>query len=796
MKDQLSKDKTYKIPAVLVVCAVLAAITIIAYEPVRHNGFVGYDDGRYITENPQVKQGLTLETLKWAFTKPHYFMWHPLTTLSYLVEYEFFGANAVASHLINLLFHIINALMLFWILKKMTGTFWPSAFAAALFAVHPLQVESVAWAAERKNVLSGLFWLLTIAAYIRYADFGELSRGEKPKAGRYMVLLLVYGLCILTKPTVVVVPFVLLLLDFWPLRRITRNTIRRLIIEKIPLFFLAALLCVVTVFAQKSGGVIKTMPHFAFQYRLENAIVSYISYLFKMAYPVNLAVFYPHPGPRIALWQPLLALIALAVITGLVFYFGRRRRYLITGWLWYVGTLVPVIGLIQVGGQAMADRYMYLPMVGLLIIIAEAMSEIIRKWRYSRYVLFVISAAILVVLMIAARNQVRYWKDDFTLFGHAIDVTKNNENMHYNIGHAYQQKGQFEKAIEHYKETLRIEPGDLQAMNNLGVLLLSQKKTDEALKIFEKAVQLNSHYIDSINNLGLALREKGRVKEAMEKWQQVIDLEPMQPEAHYNIGVTMLRNGRYNQAIEHLNKSLEKKKEWDVYNYLSTSYMALGQFKNAMGSYNEAIKLKPGDMNIESNIAMTLTKLGKAEQAEQIWQRILARDPENFKAHYGLGRLLADKKQLDKAMEHFNKVLQAKPDWFEIHLMIADVYYKQKELTLAVQHLREAVRLKNDYSEAMNLLAWIEATAKDIGIRNPDEAVRFASSACELTANKNPVILDTLAVAYASAGRFNDAIKTAQTAVKLADEHKLTKLANEISEHLKLFKAKQAYYEK
>lgn len=784
MKNQSAGDKTYKKPVALVVCAVLAVITIIAYEPLRHNGFVGYDDGEYVLDCSQVRQGLTLETLKWAFTEPHFHNWHPITTLSYLVEYELFGINAFGYHLTSLLLHIINALLMLMILKKMTGAFWPSVFAAAVFAVHPLQVESVAWVAEQKNVLSGLFWLLTIAAYIRYA--------EKPAAGRYIVLLLVYGLCLMTKAIVVVVPFVLLLLDFWPLRRITRNTMGRIIIEKIPLLIPAVLLIVVTTLAQKSGGAIQTMPYFAFQYRLANAIVSYARYPVMMVYPVNLAVFYPHPGPKIALWQPLLAILALAVITGLVFYFGRRRRYLITGWLWYVGTLVPVIGLVQLGGQAMADRYMYLPMMGLLIIAAGAMLEAVRKWRHSRYVLFVISGAIFIVLIIITRSQVRYWKDDFTLFGHAINVTKNNENMHYNIGHAFQQKGQFEKAIEHYREALRIEPGDLQAMNNLGVLLLSQKKTDEALKIFEKAVQMNGRYIDAINNLGLALREKGKTDEAMRKWRQVLDLEPMQPEAHYNIGVTMLQNGRYSLAVQHFNKALEKKRNWvEVYNYLGAAYSALGQFKAAMDSYNEAIKLKGGDINIESNLAMTLSKLGKAEQAEQIWQRILAAEPENYKAHYGLGRLLADKKQFDKAMEHFNKVLQAKPDWFEIHLRIAGVYYARKELTLAVRHLREAVRLKNDCLEAMNLLAWIEATAKDIGIRNPDEAVRFASSACELTANKNPGILDTLAVAYASAGRFDDAIKTAETAVKLAGEHKLTKLANEISEHLKLFKAKK-----
>lgn len=790
MESQSARGKTYKRLIALVVCTALIAVTIIAYEPVRHNGFVTLDDNEYVVENTHIKQGLTLETLKWAFTGTHFYMWHPLTTLSYLVEYEFFGINALGDHLTNLVLHIINALLLFWILKKMTGAFWPSAFAAAVFAVHPLQVESVAWACERKSVLSGLFWLLTIAAYIRYAG--------KPKAARYIILLLVYGLCILTKPTVVVVPFVLLLLDFWPLRRINRSTAGGAIIEKIPLFFLAAFLSVVTILAQKSGGAIRTTPYFAFEFRLANAIVSYSRYLIKLVYPVNLAVFYPHPGTKIALWQPLLALAVLAAVTGTVFYFGRRYRYLITGWLWYVGTLVPVIGLVQSGDQAMADRYMYLPVVGPLIMIAWTMSETVRKRRYRRSVLFVISGVVLFVLIIITRNQVRCWQNDFTLFGHAIDVTKNNDSMHYSIAYAFQQTGQFEKAIEHYEDAVRIEPRDYRSMNNLAVLLLMQGKTDEALKFLEKAVQLNNHFTDAINNLGLALREKGRTDEAMEKWQQVLALEPGQPNAHYNIAVTMLHNGKYSQAIEHFNKTLEKKKDSaEVYNYLGTAYTALGQFKAAIDSYNEALKLSPDDINnVEANIAVALTKWGKAEQAAQIWRGILSRDPENYVAHYGLGRFLAEKKEFDGAIEHFSKVLQAKPDWYEIYFRIAGVYYERNESASAVRYLHEAVRLESNSAEVLNFLAWIEATARDTGIRNPAEAVRFASSACELTGYKDPSILDTLAVAYAAAGRFKDAAKTAEQALKLAGELGLTKMENDISEHLKLFRAGQACYEK
>lgn len=704
--------------------AVLVISIIVAYWPLRHNGYVSYDDGKYIYDNSHVKQGLSFETLKWAFTRPHFFMWHPLTTVSHLIEYEFFGANPLVSHLTNLLFHIINALLVWRILKEISGAFWASAFAAAVFALHPLQVESVAWAAERKNVISGLFWLLTIIAYLKYA--------KKPKAGSYIVLLLVYGLCILTKPTVVVVPFVLLLLDFWPLKRIARGTAGKLIIEKIPLFFLAGFLCVITILFQNSGDVIKTSQRFAFPYRLENAIISYLGYLFKMVYPINLAVFYPHTGRKIPLQQPLAALAVLAAITFIVFYFGRRRRYPVTGWLWYLGTLVPVIGLVQVGNQGMADRYMYMPMIGLLIIVAGAVPEVVQKWRRSRGGFVLAGGAILLILMILTRNQVRYWQNDFTLYGHAIGVTKNNEDMLYNLGAAYQKAGQSQQAMRCYESALRLEPGDLQALNNMGVLLVGRGRTDEAIRYFERAVELDANYVKALNNLGIALREKGRVDDALQKWQRALAIEPNQPDAHFHIGVTMFRSGKYDQAIEHFNKALEGQKDrLEAYNYIGSAYAAEGRFADALNSYNCVLKLRPDDANVQA----------------------------------------------------------------DTHLSIANLYNKQNDSASAVGHLREAIKQKGDNAEALNLLAWILATAKDSGIRKPDEAVNLAAAACKLSGYKNPGMLDTLAVAYAAAGKFDDAVKTEQSALKLAGKD-TPGLENEINKRLELFKGGQAYYEK
>jgi len=388
-------DKTSNKYWSLYICLALVLATFIAYEPMRHNGFVNYDDDVYVTENRNVNRGITAESVFWAFTNPHRSMWHPLTSLSHMLDCQLFGLVPFWHHLTSLLFHIAGTLLLFWILKRMTGAVWLSAFVAAVFALHPLNVESVAWVAERKSVLSSFFWMLTIAAYLRYA--------ERPGIDRYLLVVLVFCLALMAKPMVVTLPFALLLLDYWPLGRFQwgrqsreessmqsesakvsyRNSPSwRLVVEKIPLFILSAVLSVITFIAQKSGGAVMWTDSLPLNFRIPNALVSYLTYIGKMFWPSRLAVFYPHPRGTVSIWLAVVVALLLLALSIWVIRSARSRRYLLVGWLWYLGTLVPVVGLVQAGGQARADRYMYLPMIGLLIIITWGLCELAAKWRY------------------------------------------------------------------------------------------------------------------------------------------------------------------------------------------------------------------------------------------------------------------------------------------------------------------------------------------------------------------------------------------------------------------------------
>jgi hypothetical protein len=425
---------------VISVCMVLVLTTIIAYEPVRHNDFVTYDDDTYVTENPNVNKGISRESILWAFTTLHASNWHPLTWISHMLDCELFGLNPFWHHLTNLLLHIANTIMLFWILKKISGAIWPSAFVAAAFALHPLHVESVAWIAERKDVLSVFFWMLTMIAYVRYA--------ERPDIGRYLLVVLAFCLGLLSKPMLVTLPFVLLLLDYWPLERLQLSQPKKdkiysksksakssyqsapwwlLIMEKIPLLVLSVVSSIITLIAQQKPMAPLEMAPLGF--RISNALLSYISYVGKIFYPSHLAVLYPLN--RIPSWQGVVCFTILFAISMLVVV--SRRGYLIVGWLWYLGTLVPVIGIVQVGLQSMADRYTYLPSIGIFLIAAWGSEEIFSKIRYSRAILTSGAAAVLIVMVLMTRTQLGYWKDKFTLYERAIAVTENNSVMLNNL---------------------------------------------------------------------------------------------------------------------------------------------------------------------------------------------------------------------------------------------------------------------------------------------------------------------------------------------------------------------------
>ena len=521
----------------LLIVFLLTGLTLIAYEPVRKYEFVDYDDDRYVTANPRIQQGLSWNNAAWAFQSTEVANWHPLTWLSHMADFELYGLNPSGHHLTNLLFHLINVVLLFLVLQEMTGAVWRSALAAALFAVHPLNVESVAWIAERKNVLSTLFWLLTVWAYAFYA--------RQPGWKRYLLVAALFIPGLMSKPMLVTLPCVLLLLDYWPLGRFVRRTgesrfdhqspdetdqrsprvdlrspdlrrtLFRLVLEKVPLFLLAAASSVITIKAQQIDGALnaKMLPLGA---RLANALVSYASYIYKMIYPVRLAVLYPHPGESLSASQVIMAALVLASITVMVVWGNKKFPYLTVGWLWYLGTLVPVIGLVQVGSQAMADRYAYVPLIGLFIIIAWGLANLTRSLPFRNYWLPIFCGALLITLTVATRHQLSYWQNSIALFARAVEVTDNNDIAHNNLGAVLVRKGRLDEGLEHLYAAVKLNPAYTTAYINIAVTLYQQasalaqddeSRWPEAVALYQRALELKPDFTEARQGLDSLLEK-------------------------------------------------------------------------------------------------------------------------------------------------------------------------------------------------------------------------------------------------------------------------------------------------
>jgi hypothetical protein len=473
---------------------IIAVLTV--YFNVQYYEFVNYDDPSYVTENQIVKSGLNWSSILWAFTTTHYANWHPLTWISFMFDYEIFRLKAGAYHWNNLLLHLFNSVLLFLVLKRITGAFWQSFAVAALFALHPLHVESVAWISSRKDVLSALFWFLTIYTYALYI--------EKPLFYRYILVFLIFSLGLMTKPMLVTLPFVLLLIDYWPLRRFQIGQINTRDLnpfyEKIPFVILSIASCIITFYAQKSSQAVATWESLSLQTRISNAFASYVKYLLKTFWPLDLAVFYPHPGV-LPLEELFVFIVLLVLITVMVLYFIRDYPYLFIGWLWYLGTLIPVIGIVQVGSQAMADRYTYIPLVGPFIMVAWGIPDLLKTWHYRRLFVVISTIMVLTVLMITSWSQVQVWENSRTLFQHAIKVTPQNFIAHYNLAIEFSRQGNHEKAFLHYTEALKISPYFSDARNNLGDLLARNGKIEDAIKEFQSALKADPKNELAKNNL-------------------------------------------------------------------------------------------------------------------------------------------------------------------------------------------------------------------------------------------------------------------------------------------------------
>jgi tetratricopeptide (TPR) repeat protein len=679
-----------------VVCIVLMIAILAVFWQVSDHAFINLDDNLYITENPHVQAGLTIENLKWAFTTTHAPYWHPLTWLSHMLDIQLFGLKAGGHHLVNVFFHIVNTLLLFLFLRRMTKTLWRSAFVAALFALHPLHVESVAWVAERKDVLSTLFWILTMGAYAYYR--------ECPGYRRYLLVIICFILGLMSKPMLVTLPFVLLLLDFWPLGRLlpakdagkdshhtTRpedpvrkkrkgavvsaakateqeewpiiplrwTVLRPLLLEKAPLLALAAFSSVITIINQQMAmASLQALP---VDTRIANALVSYVKYIGMMIWPLDLAVFYPHPYKQ-PVWLVLGAFIALVAATFLILRKTNRFPYLGVGWLWYLGTLLPVIGLFQAGPQEMADRFTYVPMVGVLIMAAWGIPDALKNWSRRKTALGVLSGVVILACAVLAWGQVQLWRDSITLFAHTLNVTTGNYITHNNMGTALSDQGRIEEAIAHYQSALRIAPRYVKAWNNLGIAYEASDQSAKAIETYQEALRLDPNDAETLNNLGSAYGKSGQTSKAIEAIEQALRINPMYDEAWNNLGNAYGGNGETAKAIEALQKAIRINPRYaKAWNNLGIAYAESGRNVEAIEAFQRCLHIKPGQPDVWTNLAVAYRKHGQTVKAIAAYREALRINPRYVKALFGLGVAFLEAGQTSEVGDIYRKLRTLDP---------------------------------------------------------------------------------------------------------------------------------------
>lgn len=549
----------------ILTCLFLIIVTLAVYRQVSNHEFINYDDGVYITENPSVKTGLTQEGIIRAFTTMRAGNWHPLTWLSHMLDVQLFGLHPGAHHLVNVLFHSINTVLLYLLLSRMSGAHWLSVFIAALFSLHPLHVESVAWAAERKDVLSGFFWILTLLFYDSYV--------KQPGRIRYLLTLGTFALGLMSKPMLVTLPVVLLMMDYWPLGRLEfrrmdlpaqkcrdaacqKSFPLRLILEKLPFIALSVFSSIITVYAQHKGGAVASVKAVPFSFRAVNALWAYIVYMGKTIWPVDLAIIYPLP-PSLTTVHALSACLIIAGISVITVRSAKQHPYFISGWLWYLVTLVPVTGLVQVGRQSVADRYTYIPLIGLFIMAAWGIRIFAGEIRWRRIAMSAAAGLLIISFAACTWLQLGHWKNSLTLFSHAVKAVDNNYIAHESLGYALAQSSRLDEAVYHYSEALRVSPDYERALVGLGNVLIKQGKTEEAIHYTKKALLLNPDYAEAHFNMGFALLKQGRDTEAIYHYTEGLSREPDNAEIHFILGVTLCTQGKLDEGISHLSEALK-----------------------------------------------------------------------------------------------------------------------------------------------------------------------------------------------------------------------------------------------
>jgi protein O-mannosyl-transferase len=581
---------------VILIALLLFLGTLALYYPALENGFVNYDDPDYVTANFHVKQGLTSRSIAWAFTSTEEANWHPLTWLSHMLDVQLFALRPAGHHAQSILWHALNVVLLFLLLAHATGFIGRSALVAALFAVHPLNVESVAWVAERKTVLCTFFFLLALAAYGWYA--------KRPRTSRYLLVVLLFATALMAKPMAITLPFMLLLLDFWPLQRCLQTPPSRLFLEKIPLFAMSAASAVITLCAQHAGGAVGSTVLLPLSMRLKNAIYSYLIYLAKAVWPSRLAVFYPHPEGSLALWKVFIAAVILIATTA-VFWHFRERRYLLVGWLWFLGTLIPVIGVVQVGRQAWADRYAYFPLWGLFVIAVWLLSEAAMRISLSRAAQVAIASAVLLGYAAAAQIQIGYWRDSYSLFTHALAVTNANPIAEANLGSALLEMQRPDLAVPHLERAIQLLPANAVAHYNLGTLLLRENQFDRALQEFQLALKYaydQREAAQTHNNLGVLFDQLGRRHDAAAEFTEAIALNPYEQNSFIGRGLIEQQDGKLDAALQDFQRAEQIVPSPVALYWQGRVLEEKGQTSLAAEAYRAALKLSPNFGDAEEKL--------------------------------------------------------------------------------------------------------------------------------------------------------------------------------------------------
>ncbi len=619
---------------VIILCLLLIILLFLVYGQVSHFNFVNIDDQLYVTQNSHIRNGVSVSGIVWAFTSSQAANWHPLTSLSLMIDHDIYALKAGGYHFTNLLFHILNTLLLFFLLNKMTGAVYRSFFVAALFALHPMHVESVAWISARKDVLSTLFWLLTIWAYFLYA--------KQPGIKRYLAFFVFFALGLMSKPMVVTLPFVLLLLDYWPLHRFPFR--KNLIVEKIPLFVLTLVSSAVTYLVQKQAGAVGTIENFPLDIRIYNAIISYARYIEKAILPINLSVYYPYPEMW-PIWQAALVGMMIILLSILIWRKSERYPYLPVGWLWYLGTLVPVIGIVQVGSQSMADRYSYIPFIGLFIMIAWGVPDLIKNRPYKKIILGFICALIIVVISLLSWQRCQLWGDKVALWTDALNNYK--IAFAYNLrGLSYIEKGNHQRALEDYTAALVLNDKYVYALNNRAITYATVGQNDLAFKDYEQAIKIKPNYADVYYNRALLYNKIGRYDLAILDFTSAIKFDHSMADAFVSRGIAFGSQRQFDRALADFNQALNIDRNFfQAYFNRGIVYNAYQQYDLAAADFTTALRIKP----------------------------------DHAEAHYYIGMILAKTGKYEKSMSHFKRALQIKPDYMDAITNLRAVSVKMKE---------------------------------------------------------------------------------------------------------------------